>query len=334
MSLLDKVVNGAVNSIHEFGRSDVNAVKVITDSDVSEMEFNLMKPFPGHIFRLYEGQQLEDMVESIKQFGILIPIILWQKDNNIHIVLSGHNRVNAGKIAGLTKGPVTIKTNLTYEEAVLIVTETNLRQRSFSDLSHSERALCLSQHYEAMKCQGKRTDLIKEIETLLNPHGDEADDTSVQVEQKSESRGKIGNEYGLSATNVTRYIRLATLTPALLEFVDTGDIAFLAAYDLSFIEDKGIQTLIANIIKRDGCKVDMKKAALLREYYKSKKLNETVIKQILSGEKTRKPKSDKPKPFQLKPAVVGKYFTNGETSAEIEETIDKALTLYFSNQGG
>ena len=127
---------------------------------IMEMEFERMEPFPNHKFKLYEGQQLADMVESIRQFGILIPIILWHREDDTYVILSGHNRCNAAKIAGFTKGPVIIKENLSCDEAVLIVTETNLRQRSFTDMSHSERAYCLAQHYEVLKSQGKRSDLL------------------------------------------------------------------------------------------------------------------------------------------------------------------------------
>ncbi|MCL1831326.1 MAG: ParB N-terminal domain-containing protein [Oscillospiraceae bacterium] len=316
--------SGDVENVCE--QTSVNA----TSSPATEMDFSRMKPFPGHIFQLYEGQQLADMVESIRQFGILLPIILWDKDDS-HIILSGHNRVNAARIAGLKKGPVVIKTDLSQEDAILIVTETNLRQRSFSDLSHSERALCLAQHYEAMKCQGRRTDLISEIETLLKPHDDSVQDTSAQVEHKLKSRDKLGKDYGLSRANVARYIRLASLNTSLLSYVDSGEIAFLAAYDLSFIEDKNSQSLIADTIKENKHKVDMKMAALLREYYEKNKLTEKAILQIISGEKTGKPRgADKPKAFSLKSAVVGKYFTAEQTKGEIEQIIDTALSQYFA----
>lgn len=147
----------------------------------AEMDFDRMTPFPGHKFKLYEGQQLDDMVESIRQFGILLPIILWHTDDDRHVILSGHNRVNAGRLAGLTTGPVIVKENLTQEDAVLIVTETNLRQRSFADLSHSERAYCLAQHYDAMKSQGKRNDLLQEIEMLLNTHDSNVSNTCAEL---------------------------------------------------------------------------------------------------------------------------------------------------------
>lgn len=298
---------------------------------ILEMDFARMEPFPNHKFKLYEGQQLADMVESIRQFGVLLPIILWRNEDGEYIILSGHNRHNAALLAGLTKGPVIIKENLTYDEAVLIVTETNLRQRSFGDMSHSERAYCLAQHYEALKSQGRRNDLLDEIEMLLNPHESRENPTSVQVEQKLESREKVGQEYGLSASKVGRYIKIATLIEPLLMRVDTGEIPFLAAYDLSFIGDADQQHQIAELIESDNYKVDMKKAELLRSYYETGKLNDTTAVQILSGEKTRKPKTNKPQPFKVKPAVITKYFTAGQSAKEIEDTIDRALALYFEN---
>lgn len=304
----------------------------VSGGGLAEMDFDQMESFPNHKFKLYEGQQLSDMVESVKQFGILLPIILWHTEDGKYIILSGHNRRNAAQLAGLTKGPVIIRENLTHDEAVLIVTETNLRQRSFSDMSHSERAYCLAEHYEAMKCQGKRTDLLQEIERLLNPHGYEDSDTSAEVQHRLKSRDKIGQEYGLSRDKVAKYIRLANLVENLMERVDSGEIAFLAAYDLSFVEDTAKQQQIADLMESDSYKVDMKKAELLRSYYETSKLTDTAIVQILSGEKTKKPKSSKPQPVKVKPAVISKYFTPQQTAKEIEETIDKALAYYFENQ--
>lgn len=299
---------------------------------ITEMDFSIMESFPNHRFRLYEGQQLDDMVESIRQFGILLPIILWHTEDGRYIILSGHNRKNAAQLAGLTQGPVIIRENLTHDDAVLIVTETNLRQRSFSDMSHSERAYCLAQHYEALKSQGKRNDLLAEIEILLNPHGSEENETSSEVQTKSRSDTKLGQDYGLSRDKVAKYIRISNLIDPLISRVDKGEIAFLAAYDLSFVEDTAKQQQIADLMDSDSYKVDMKKAELFHSYYEAGKLTDTAIVQILSGEKTRKPKSSKPQPVKIKPAVISKYFTPQQTQKEIEETIDKALALYFENQ--
>ena len=303
-----------------------------THDGILEMDFSQMEPFPEHKFKLYEGQQLDDMVESIRQFGILLPIILWHTGEGKYIILSGHNRRNAAMLAGLTKGPVIVRENLTHDEATLIVTETNLRQRSFADMSHSERAYCLAQHYEALKSQGRRNDLLTEIEMLLNPHETRENPTSVQVEQKLESREKVGQEYGLSASKVGRYIKISSLIEPLLMRVDTGEIAFLAAYDLSFVEDTEKQQRIADLMVSEGYKLDMKKAELLRNYYETGKLTDVTTTQILSGEKTRKPKSDKPQYIKVKTSVITKYFTAGQSAKEIEETIDRALEIYFNCQ--
>lgn len=298
-------------------------------NNIAEMNFSQMLSFPNHKFKLYEGQQLEDMAQSIKEFGILLPIILWHKDDE-YIILSGHNRKNAGVKAGLSKAPVIIKEDLSHEDAVLIVTETNLRQRSFTDLSHSERAYCLAEHYEAMKKQGKRSDILSEIETLLNTDEIKGNTTSSQVETKLRTDEKLGENYGLSHAKVARYIRIATLEKSLMGLLDDGDIAFLTAYTLSFIDDKENQKYIATFAESENYKIDMKKAELLRQYHESKKLTAPAIEEIVSGEKTRKAKSNKPKPVKVKEAVIKKYFTEGETVKEIEEVIEKALDVYFN----
>lgn len=306
-------------------------VKESVNAGCIEMDLKIMEPFPEHKFKLYEGQQLQDMADSIEQFGVLSPIILWHKDDR-YTILSGHNRKNAALLAGLEKAPVIVRTDLTIAEATLIVTETNLRQRSFTDMSHSERAYCLAQHYDALRSQGKRNDILEEIETLVNPDKQRGCGTSAEVQQKLDNRDKVGNEYGLSKDKVAKYIRLAKLIPALLQRVDKGEISFLAAYDLSFIKDQKEQQKIEDFIVSDDFKVDMKKAEMLRSYYEQKKLTDTTMVEILSGEKIRKPKSNKPQPLKIKPTIISKYFIGGESKKEIETVIEQALELYFRVQ--
>ncbi|MGL5437158.1 MAG: ParB N-terminal domain-containing protein, partial [Lachnospiraceae bacterium] len=230
------------------------------------------------------------------------------------------------------KAPVIIKTDLSMVEATLIVTETNLRQRSFADMSHSERAYCLAQHYEALKSQGKRSDLLEEIKILLKPDEIKGNATSSQVLTKLRSDEKVGQEYGLNRDKVAKYIRLSKLIPSLLDRTDKGEISFLAAYDLSFIEDQEVQQKIEDFIVSDDFKIDMKKAEMLRSYYEQSKLTDSNLQDILSGEKTRKPKSNKPEPVKVKPAVISKYFTANQSKKEIEQVIEQALELFFSVQ--
>ena len=173
-------------------------IKKEGEEGVTEMDFSVMEHLPNHKFKLYTGQRLKDMVESIREFGILEPLIIWVHEGK-NTILSGHNRQNAAQRAGLTRGPVIIRKDLTYEEAVLIATETNLRQRSFADLSPSEKAYSLKQHYDAIKSQGRRNDLIKEIEELINPHEIRKNSTSSEIQKKLNAGEKVSEEYGLSS---------------------------------------------------------------------------------------------------------------------------------------
>lgn len=313
-----------------------------------EIEFDQMKHFSEHRFKLYTGKRLEDMVDSIKSYGILQPLILWHRGDE-YILLSGYNRRNAGILAGLKKGPVVIKENLSHDEAVLIMAETNLRQRSFSDLRESERAFCLKQHYDALKSQGKRTDLINEIDALLN--ADDNDGTSALSETvtrlgtgetlgagastlsetvtKLRTDEKLGEKYGLNRDKVAKYVRIAGLIPPLLERLDRGEITFLAAYDLSFIQSKEYQEILEEYLQ-GGYRLDTKKAALFHSCAKEGNLTEKMIAEILSGEKSGTLEAAKLKTFHLKPTVISRYFTPVQSRKEIEETIEKALELYFS----
>jgi len=300
---------------------------------ILEMDFSLMESFPNHKFKLYQGKQFDDMVESIRLYGILLPIIIWHTEDGRYIILSGHNRKECGQAAGLLIAPVIIKENLSYEDAVLIVIETNLRQRSFSDMCESERAYCLFEHYKAMKSQGKRTDLILEIERLMNQHNNEGSETSAEISRSSGSRAELAEEYSLTEDRLAKYIRIGEFIDApLMDLFDEKQFTISVASTLSFILDKRMQQEIADLMVSDSYKIDGKKADLLRSYYETGKLNDTSIMQILSGEKTRKPKSNKPQPVKIKPAVISKYFTSQQTPKEIEDTIDKALALYFEHQ--
>ena len=294
----------------------------------------MLVPFANHPFKLYEGERFDDMVRSIKELGVIVPVIVRPLNNNdegTYEILSGHNRVNAAGVAGLTKVPVVIKTGLTDDEALLIVTETNLVQRSFADLSHSERAVALKAHMDAIKEQGKRTDLIDEIEILSNPHEHRGNGTSYQVDTMLRSNEKTGAQYGLSSASVARYIRLTYLNKALQNRVDTDEIAFISGVSLSYLSpDEQIE--LDKLLNETSYKVDMKKAESLREFSEGKKLTNEVMVQILSGELNKKPKSKTAPPLKIKAKIYQKYFGAGTTQAEMEAVIDQALADYFQSR--
>ncbi len=289
-------------------------------------------PFANHPFKLYTGARLDDMVRSVKDNGVILPIVVrpFDEDEGTYEILSGHNRVNAAKIAGLTEVPVVIKTGLTDDEAALIVTETNLNQRSFGDLAHSERAIALKHHLDAIKSQGKRNDLVSEIERLSNPHEIKENGTSNLLDEKLLSVEKTGANYGISSATVTRYIRLTHLCKSLLTRVDADEIGLYPAVSLSYLSSDE-QTELERLLGEAAYKVDMKKAEALREYSEGKKLTPEKMEQILSGELNRKPKPKTPPPFKLKAKIYQKYFDGDTPQGEIEATIDQALAEYFEN---
>lgn len=300
-----------------------------SEAGITEMDFAVMEPLPNHKFKLYTGQRLLDMVESIREFGILEPLIVWAHDGK-NTILSGHNRQNAASIAGVTKGPVIMKENLTYDEAVLIATETNLRQRSFDDLSPSEKAYCLKQHYDAIKGQGKRNDLIKEIEELVNPHETGEKVTSLENPKKSDAGAAVSEEYGLSKDRIARYLRIATLITPLLDCLDAKTLGFEAAYDISFVKEE-MQSVIADLIINDSCHIDIRKSSLIHDYVRKGKLTEELLRQIITGEKRKCSKSSSPHPIKIKETVINRFFDREQSRKEIEDTIVKALEFYFAN---
>ena len=319
------------------------APQVSTESHDNKLAINQLINYENHPFKLYEGDRFSDMVRSIQEMGILLPVIVRPVDSQSgqYEILSGHNRVNAAKAAGLTEVPVIIKHGLSDDEAALIVTETNLVQRGFADLLYSERANALKNHMDAIKHQGKRTDLINEINNLINPDKIEGNGTLGTIAQSTKSRenttvGLIAQstksrditaaKYGLDARNVSRYIRLCELNKLLLNKVDAEEIGLNAAVSISYLSP-GEQEELNNILDNNKYKIDMKKAEMLRSHSENKKLTKDKIAQILSGEINKKNKS--PAVFKLKHKIYSKYFDEAVNHEEAELIIDKALAEYF-----
>ncbi|EOR25297.1 ParB domain-containing protein nuclease [Clostridium sartagoforme AAU1] len=311
-----------------FGDSEV---KGDTNSGVIEVEIDRLIPFLNHPFKLYEGERFDNMVRSIKELGIIVPVIVRKKGDNYEI-LSGHNRVNAAKVAGLNKVPVSIKENIDDEEAILIVTETNLMQRSFTDMLFSERAAALSEHHKALTSQGKRTDLLKEIETMLKADEMKVEETSRLLGEKLTSADETGRSFNLSGRTVSRYLRICHLIKELKDRLDIEEIPFFAAVELSYLKEDE-QNIIEAILIENKFKIDLKKSQVLRDYSEKNKLDEETAHSILSGEINKKAKSNKPATIKLKPKLISKYFKPEVKQTEIEEIIDKALKLYFDSQG-
>lgn len=169
---------------------------------VTMLDIDSIKPFHNHPFHLYEGDRLDDMVESIRDHGILNPVIVREIDDGYEM-LSGHNRQKAAKIAGLKKIPAIIKYDLPDTDAYVYVIETNLMQRSFSDLEISEKAAVLKERYDKVLYQRQRESIMAEVaklegKPLKGGHGD----------HHFNNRDEVGKEYGLSGSSVGSQYRM------------------------------------------------------------------------------------------------------------------------------
>lgn len=293
----------------------------VVDNGQTMIPVEKIVPFHNHPFRLYEGKRLDDMVESIKEHGILIPVIV-QKIEDGYEMLSGHNRWNAAKIAGITEIPTIIKDNLTEREAYVYVIETNMLQRSFDDLLPSEKAAVLAERYEKVMCQGRRNDILEEI-AMLN--GMDAPETCGHDVHKSKSRDSIGEDYGMTGCNITRYMRLNQTTDQIKEMVDDGTMAMVTAVELSYLSEEE-QKHVCTVMEEHGGKI--KNAQAVELHNAAGSLTEDKVKNILAREVKEKPVSDAKMFAQIKK----KYF-KGKSTDEIMGVLEQALSTWFAREG-
>ena len=286
-------------------------------------------PFHDHPFRLYEGDRLEDMVQSIREYGVLNPVIV-RKAARGYEMLAGHNRTNAAKIAGLTEVPAIVKTDLSDEDAYVYVIETNLLQRSFAELLPSEKAAVLVARYEKISSQGKRNDIRQEIEALEETCGHDVHKSRQRtcghdVHKSQKSRDGLGEEYGMTGRNIARYMRLDRLIPEFKDAVDNGTLAMVAAVDLSYLNVK-MQKLIQQVAEAEGKKLKPKQAVELRKM--GKDITKEAVESVLAGKEQNKPRSVSVKlPMEL----YEKYFTQMDAGA-VQEIMEKALEGYFGKE--
>ena len=303
---------------------DLGAMLSAPQTAVQQIPCDQLHPYHDHKFELYTGERLDDMVESIRENGVLSPIIV-QPDGNGYEILIGHNRWNASKLAGLPTVPAIVKTGLTDEEALTFVVESNLMQRGFDNLRISEQAAVIALRHSEMFSQGKRNDIIRELALLENPNADIS--TLTPVESKLDSGKAVGAEYGLSKGSVIRLIRIDKLINELKALVDSGELSIRAGVELSFLSED-TQTIIAECA--EDSKIDMKTAKKLREAADSEgNIAPDTVHAILYGEDTE-PKA-KPKSVKISNDTYTKYFGNDEKPKEITDTIEKALAFYFAN---
>lgn len=278
-----------------------------------------IRPFHDHPFHLYEGDRLEDMVASVREHGILNPVIVQEIDGGYEM-LSGHNRMNAAKLVGLKEIPAIVKTDLSEEEAYVYVIETNLMQRSFSDLLISEKAAVLKARYEKGSCQGKRNDILKEIAKL---EGKTLDDTTCgHGDHRMKTRDAIGKEYELSGSSVGRLLKLNDLIKPFKDMVDRGALYTKVALQLAFLPEEE-QNMVLGVMKEKNTKITIEMVMKLRSH--SGSLTDAMVRRYLSKEPVKK------KCYRVPARIVEKYFA-GMDSNKVDSIVEQALAAWFEKE--
>lgn len=298
----------------------------IEQGNVQDIETDLLENYHDHPFTLYTGKRLEDMVESIKENGILNPVIVLKKETGTYKILSGHNRVNAAKLAKLKTVPCIVKENLTEEQVYTYVIETNLMQRSFSDLLTTEKALVLKMRYEKIARQGKRNDLQKEINNLEQGIIERENKT----EDKTDSRKNIGKEYNLSGASIARYLRLNNLTDIWKQAIDNDEIGLTMAVDISYLSIEIQDYLYSQCEELELC-LKPSDAKTLHLMNRQEELSQEMITSYLLN--LKKPKIKEYQNIKLSQSAYKKFFQD-ESKEAVGEIIEKALEMYFREKEG
>lgn len=260
---------------------------------------DLLTPYPDQPFELYSGERKSNMLESIKEYGILNPILVRELDSGEYQILSGHNRWTCACELGFTEVPVVILRDISDDDALMLVLDSNIQQRGISDMPISQQAKIYAMDVALNKRQGKRSDIVNEIESNLQILNNENSETLSQGDTKLDTISEVGNKYGVSRMTITRLIRIDTLCNSLKVHIDTERIGVLAGVQLSYLPIEA-QEFIAEELDEYKFKLTESKAKQIRNLSDEKSLNNYIIMQILDGsygKKEKTKKSIKPCPF-------------------------------------
>ena len=273
--------------------AQLEKVVMLNPADISD--------FPNHPFKVKQDEAMAEMVDSVKQYGVLVPALVRPKADGGYEMVAGHRRKCAATLAGITEMPCIVR-NLTDDEATIIMVDSNLQRES---LLPSERAFAYKMKLEAMKRQGQRSDL-----------------TSTPLVSKSRSNEELGQKNGDSREQVRRFIRLTELIPSVLDMVDSGKIAFRPAVELSYLSKEQQQSLY-DTMECEDCTPSLAQAIKMKEFSRDGKLTEEVILSIMQEEKPNQREQ-----FKMPKERISKYFAPGTPAQKIEDTIVKALEMY------
>lgn len=278
-----------------------------TQERVQNLPLDKLEPFPNHPFKVLDDDKMLETVESIKERGVLVPILVRPKNDGNFEIVSGHRRHHASQLAGLTEIPAIVR-EMDDDTAILLMVDSNLQRE---ELLPSEKAFAYKMKLDAMKRQGQRTDL-----------------TSAQIGRKfdgKESRELLAEQVGESRNQISRFIRLTNLVPDLLDRVDNKTMAFNAAVEVSYLTEPE-QLMLCDAIEREECTPNLSQAKRLKQYSQDGKLDENVMDAIMTEEK---PIEDK---LVLKGDVLAKYFPKTYTPSQKQKIIVKLLEDWHKRQ--
>lgn len=273
----------------EASRQDASLEKI------REIPLDQLVPFKDHPFKVIDDESMMDTVQSIREHGILLPLIARPMPDGKYEIVSGHRRSHAGKLAGLETVPVIVR-ELDDDAAVILMVDSNLQREN---ILPSERAFAFKMKLEAMKHQGQRADL-----------------TSGQVGQKLKwSVATVANQSGDSIKQVQRYIRLTELLPELLDLVDERKLAFNSAVEVSYLNPEE-QVWLAETIDSEQSTPSLSQAQRLKRFSQDGKLTEDMVLAIMSEQK--KPETER---VVLQSRQISQYFSPSATPKEMETSI-------------
>ena len=275
---------------------------------VQEIPLGELHPFRNHPFRVKDDAAMQDTVDSVREYGVLVPAIARPDPDGGYELIAGHRRHHASELAGKETMPVIIR-DLDDDAATIIMVDSNLQRE---ELLPSERAFAYKMKLEAMKHQGERLDL-----------------TSAQVGRKlenRESREILAEQVGQSRNQISRFIRLTELIPTLLDRVDERKIAFNPAVELSYLK-KEEQTLLLEAMDSEQATPSLSQAQRLKKFSQQKMLSLDVMRAIMSEEK----KTDLDR-VTLKNETLRRYFPKSYTPKQMEDTIIKLLEGWYKKR--
>ena len=265
--------------------------------------------FPNHPFKVKQDDDMAEMVESIKKYGVLVPALVRPKEDGGYEMVAGHRRKFAAVLAGIAEIPCIVR-SLTDDEATIVMVDSNLQREK---ILPSEKAFAYKMKLDAMKRQAGRP----------------SKENSVPVGQNFEgktSRELLAAKSPDSNTQIQRYIRLTELILSVLQMVDDGKIAFRPAVELSYLSKEQQQALFETMECED-CTPSLAQAIKMKEFSREGKLTDEVILSIMQEEKPNQKEQ-----FKMPKERISKYFAPGTPAQKIEDTIIKALDLYRKRQ--